>query len=186
MAGPSNRSRPPTDCAIFAKEVRQKLTILISIHTNNLPSWFGTGDNSDGGWSASWYIATTMVPSHQKCHWCIIQRMHVNYVTIVTHDSERMTASPHWFIPGHGDVIKWKHYPHYWPLVRGVRRLSVISPHKGQWRGALMFSWICIWINGWINNREADDLRRYRAHYYVTVMCFFLPSHYMDQWWLAN
>ena len=37
------------------------------------------------------------------------------------------------------------------------------SPHKGQWRRrrALMFSLICVWINGWLNNREAGDLRRY-------------------------
>ena len=41
---------------------------------------------------------------------------------------------------------------------------------KGQWRGALMFSLICVWINGWVNNGEAGDLRRYRAHYNVTVM----------------
>ena len=44
------------------------------------------------------------------------------------------------------------------------------SPHKGQWRGALMFSLICVWINGGVNNREAGNLRRYRAHYDVTVM----------------
>ena len=44
------------------------------------------------------------------------------------------------------------------------------SLHKGQWRGALMFSLICVWINDWVNNREADDLRRYRGHYDVTVM----------------
>ena len=43
-------------------------------------------------------------------------------------------------------------------------------PHKGQWRGALMFSLICVWKNGWVNNREAGDLRRYRAHYDVTVI----------------
>ena len=46
----------------------------------------------------------------------------------------------------------------------------VNSPHKGQWRGALMFSLICVWINDWVNNREAGDLRRYRAHYDVIVM----------------
>ena len=40
----------------------------------------------------------------------------------------------------HDDVIKWKHFPRYWPFVRGIRRSSVNSPHKGQWRGALMFS----------------------------------------------
>ena len=45
-----------------------------------------------------------------------------------------------------------------------------IPSHKGQWRGALMYSLICVWINGWVNNREAGDLRCYRAHYDVTVM----------------
>ena len=73
----------------------------------------------------------------------------------------------------HDDVIKWKHFPRYWPFVRGIHRSPVTSPHKGQWRGALMFSLICVWINGWVNNREAGDLRRYRAHYDPTVMQFW-------------
>ena len=42
-------------------------------------------------------------------------------------------------IPWHDDVIKWKHFPRYWPFVRGIRRSPVNFPHKGQWRGALMF-----------------------------------------------
>ena len=62
------------------------------------------------------------------------------------------------------DVIKWKHFPRYW------YRWLVNSPHKGQWLGALMFSLICTWINGWVNTREPGDLRRHRAHYYVTVI----------------
>ena len=72
----------------------------------------------------------------------------------------------------HDGVIKWKHFPRYWPFVRGIHRSPVNSPHKGQWRGALMFSLICTWINGWVNNREAGDLRRNRAHYDVIVMAF--------------
>ena len=40
----------------------------------------------------------------------------------------------------HEDVIKWKHFPRYWPFVRGIHRSPANSPHKGQWRGALMFS----------------------------------------------
>ena len=44
------------------------------------------------------------------------------------------------------------------------------SPHKGQWHGALLFSLICVWINGWVNNSGAGDLRCHRAHYDVTVM----------------
>ena len=68
------------------------------------------------------------------------------------------------------DVIKWKHFPRYWPFVRGIHRPPVNSPHKGQWRGALMFPLIYAWINGWVNNREASDLRRHRAHYDITLM----------------
>ena len=70
----------------------------------------------------------------------------------------------------HDDVIRWKHFPRYWPFVRGIHRSPVNSPHKGQWRGAFMFSLICARINRWVNNREAGDLRRYRAHYNVIVM----------------
>ena len=66
-------------------------------------------------------------------------------------------------IIGHDDVIKWKLFPRYWLFVLGIHRSPVNSPHKSQWRGALMFSLICVWINGWVNNREAGDLRRYRA-----------------------
>ena len=58
---------------------------------------------------------------------------------------------------GHDDVIKWKLFPRYWPFVRGIHRSPVNSLHKGQWRGALMFSLICDWINAWVNNREAGD-----------------------------
>ena len=75
-----------------------------------------------------------------------------------------------WGHDSHDDVIKWKHFPRYWPFVRGIHRSPVNSPHKGQWRGALFFSLMCVWINGWVNNGEAGDLRRYRIHYDVTVM----------------
>ena len=73
-------------------------------------------------------------------------------------------------VPFHDDVIKWKHFPRYWPFVRWIHRSPVNSPHKGQWRGAFMFSFIYAWINAWVNNREAVDLRRHRAHNDVTVM----------------
>ena len=73
----------------------------------------------------------------------------------------------------HYDVIKWKHFPRNWQFVRGIHRSPVNFPHKGQLRGALMYSLICVWINGWVNNREAGDLRRYRAHDDVTVMWYY-------------
>ena len=57
-----------------------------------------------------------------------------------------------------------------------IHRSPVNSRHKGQWRGALVFSLICVWINGSVNNGEAGDLRRHRAHYDVIVM---LEMHYL-------
>ena len=55
-------------------------------------------------------------------------------------------------------------------LCAGNSPVPVNSPHKGQWRGALMFSFICAWIHDWVNNREAGDLGRHRGHYDVIVM----------------
>ena len=78
-------------------------------------------------------------------------------------------VSPFW----NDDVIKWKHFPRYWAFVRGIHRSPVNSPQKGQRRGALKFFLICAWENDWVNNREAGDLSRYRAHYDVTVMISF-------------
>ena len=51
----------------------------------------------------------------------------------------------------------WRHqmeiFSRYWSFVRRIHRSPVNSPHKGQWRGALMFTLICTRINGWVNNR---------------------------------
>ena len=58
-----------------------------------------------------------------------------------------------------------------WPFVRGIHRSPVNSPH------ALMFSLICIWINDWVNNHEAVELRRHRGHYDVTVITGWSASN---------
>ena len=63
------------------------------------------------------------------------------------------------------DVIKWKHFPRYWPFVRR------------------MFSLICAWINAWVNNSEAGVLRRHRAHYDVIVMKSLNKKFGMDWFW---
>ena len=78
----------------------------------------------------------------------------------------------------HDDVTKWKHFPRYWRFVRGIHLSQMNSPYKGQWHGALVFCSICDWINGWVNNREACDLRRRRALYDVILMgqLYIYPS----------
>ena len=70
----------------------------------------------------------------------------------------------------HEDVIKWKHFLHYWPFVRGIHQSPVDSPHKGQWHGALVFSLTSTWTNGLANTQDTGDSKHHRAHYDVIVM----------------
>ena len=79
----------------------------------------------------------------------------------------------------------------------------------GQWRASLVFSLICAWINGWVNNREAGDLRRHHPHNgfrhfldsmhpdpnrsrfwipsYISllfiIMCFLHHQGKVNEWW---
>ena len=68
------------------------------------------------------------------------------------------------------DVIKWKHFPRNWPFVRGIHWSHWIPHTKASDVELWCFSLICVWINSWVNNCEAGDLRRHRGHYDVNVM----------------
>ena len=59
-----------------------------------------------------------------------------------TDENDKPRSYPQNMYKSHDDVIKWKHFPRYWPFVRGIHRSSVHSPRKGQWRGALR----CLWL----------------------------------------
>ena len=83
------------------------------------------------------------------------------------HDNSRLFGST---TQTHDDVIKWKHLPCYWPIVRGIHRSPVDSSRKGQWRGLLKLYLICAWTNGWANNRNADDLWRHCSYFDVSAM----------------
>ena len=109
--------------------------------------------------AATWRACTKCFP------WSCCQRN--TFQTIIL---ARMPAPVRVSSVRQDDVIKWKHLLRHWPFVRGIHRWPMNSPHKGQWRGALMFSLICAWINGWVNSRVTGDLRRYHAHYDFPVM----------------
>ena len=61
-------------------------------------------------------------------------------------------------------------------ICAGNSPVSGEFPAQSQWRGALMFSLICASVSVWENNLEAGDLRRHRAHYDVSVMCFMFSG----------
>ena len=141
---------------------------------------------SEETWCCHWYMKLCM--AWWQCHSLNFtpkdKRIRTNHNHTCTNHKHTYSHVParrdslRYFFPdwntlpalSHDDVIKWKHFRRYWPFVRGIRRSPVNSPHKGQWRGALMFSLICAWINGWVSNCEAGDLRHHRAHYEVIMM----------------
>ena len=110
------------------------------------------------------------IPQDQFLHGGIICWGYIQNSIVVLNEGISPLIYHRQYIFQHDDVIKWKHFPRYWPFVRRIHRSPVNSPHKGQWRGALMFSLICTRINDWVNNREAGDLRRHQAHCDVIVM----------------
>ena len=74
----------------------------------------------------------------------------------------------------------WRHQMETFSELLAICAGNSPVPTKGQWRGALMYSLICVWINGWVNNGEAGDLGRHRTHYDVIVMiCQQLPVLYL-------
>ena len=90
----------------------------------------------------------------RKCIWICCLQVGGNFVlftSVTTVTSHSHYSSNDVAVTLLDDVIKWNHFP--------------------RWRGALMFSLICVWINGWVNNGDVGDLRRHRAHYGVTVRC---------------
>ena len=109
-----------------------------------------------------WRYRKPLSKWQHSCYWKLsCQKFPQNCVTLVTRLHIRVAA---W----------WRHqmetFSALLAICAGNSPDPAISPHKDQWRGALMFSLTCTWINGRVNNREAADLRLHRAHYDVIVM----------------
>ena len=95
------------------------------------------------------------------------------WITTLMAPDRRTITKQQWSIhQKHDDVIKWKHFPRYWPFVGEIPQSPVNSPHRGQWRGALMFSLIYAWTNGWVRKRVVSGLRPHRAHYDLIIMIY--------------
>ena len=87
----------------------------------------------------------------------------------------------------HDDVIKWKHFPRYWSFVWGIHWSPVNSPHKGQWRRALMFSLICglnkrLSKQSWSRWFETPSRSSWR-HCNVRALVMPVVWHAPHGWW---
>ena len=70
------------------------------------------------------------------------------------------------------------------------------SPHKGQWRGASMFSLICAWINGWVKQswfetpshpiwHHCNDPHRDNLLFLITVAVASRRRRRRHQWFVV-
>ena len=96
-----------------------------------------------------------------------------NGVSIVKNFEKKMTIL-------HDDVIKRKHFPCYWPLVRGIHQSLVDSPHKGQWHSDIFF-YLCLneqlskQSRRWWSEMPSPSLWRY-CHVMVLQWTFPNPT----------
>ena len=101
----------------------------------------------------------------------------VNYPENVWNEFANLLDSNHEVMvskyKNHDDVIKWKHFPRYWPFVRGIHRSPVNSPNKGQWRGALIFTLISA-LNKRLNNQSWGWWFETPSHTHYDVIVMWL------------
>ena len=64
-------------------------------------------------------------------------------------------------------------------ICAGIHRSPVNSPHKGPVTRSFDVFFISAQMKGWVNNGEAGDLRRNRAHYDVIVMLPHIIKHWI-------
>ena len=99
----------------------------------------------------------------------IFTRLHIDMNVFSDYMKKKYTGTATCPLSNRGATL-WRHQMETFSALQVIcagNSPPVNSTHKGQWR---VFSLICTWINGWVNNREAGDLRRHRPHYDVIVM----------------
>ena len=95
----------------------------------------------------------------------------ISFVVFSTISGHERTVLSQQKKTSHDDVITWKHFPRYWPFVRGEFTGPRWTPRtKASDAELWCLFFICVWINSWVNNGDAGDLRCHGIHYDVTVM----------------
>ena len=94
------------------------------------------------------------------------------FLQVITEASVGRAISSHYclLLSGNHTVYTKTWWRHQMETCSALPVTGEFPSQKGQWRGALMFSFICAWINGLVKNREACDFRRHRAHFDVIVL----------------
>ena len=94
--------------------------------------------DSDVPWALTRFISLTA--------WLVVQKhIHTNNQEIIKVLNYWLVVPwIHWFLvdsPHHDDVIKWKHFPRYWPFVWGIHRSRWIPRTKASDAELWCFLW---------------------------------------------
>ena len=97
--------------------------------------WRHYNDQTGWAWSMDWGLTNNFATLVTKL------LCHVGWpISVTWHKFLKCMDNTVDWVSLHNDVIEWKHFPCYCPFVRRMHRSPVDYPHKGRWRGALMFS----------------------------------------------
>ena len=139
--------------------------------------WIMVHDN----WTYT-YIYFYWTEGGDSIYWVSCQGMLWIYSSLCSHVADS---------PNSGLSPKWLCFDRYETIMKAISMMTssngnifrVTGPLYGEFSGHRWIPrtkasdaelwwvfFICAWINSWVNNREADDLRRHRAHYDVIVM----------------
>ena len=86
-------------------------------------------------WSSYWWLETPWrscevnvldISKETNGLWISLQFSNIDPLMVATR--YELHISKYFY---HDDIIKWNHFPRYWPFVRGIHRWPVNSPHKG-------------------------------------------------------
>ena len=102
-----------------------------------------------------------------------------NYLSILTNNHQDVWTKHNMVTSPNGNISASLALCEGNPLAIGG-----FPPQKPVTR-SLMFSLICTWTNGWVNNRNAGDLRRHRDHYNVAIM-YYCKDHYPVLIWCSK
>ena len=139
--------------------------------------------------STCWPVIYLVLPLRLTSVWELSEPLTITIQSLspITHCNQKCCLFHH------DDFIKWKHFPCYWPFVRGIHRSPANSLHKGQWCRALMFffylhlnkrlgkQWGCRWFQ-----TPSCSLQRHCNDKTFTTGCTeSCQNHnfWCSQWW---
>ena len=103
-------------------------------------------------------------------------RVHLNHRNRITHMwARKLDHHWSWWLSSNGNIFRVTG-----PLCGEFTGHRWIPLTKASDAELWCFLWSVPWINGWVSNREADDLRRHLAHYDVIVMVQVMACHPFD------